>query len=150
MLRSALLILVALLWAVGAGTGRAEEQPRITPDVIYGHKDGMALVMHVYKPANANGAAVVQINSGGYFSIWEPANARSPLVGRFLKSGFTVFSVFHGSNPKYNVPEIVVDLRRAVRFVRLHAADLESMLVASESLAAGRWAPRFDAGDDRR
>ena len=81
------------------------------------------MVMHVYRPAAPNGAAVVQINSGGYFSNWECPNPKSPLVGRFLQSGYTVFSVFHGSNPKYTIPEIVEDMRLAVRFIRLHAAD---------------------------
>lgn len=123
MFRNTSLILASFVCVVCVSHGRADEKLRITPDVIYGHKNGMALVMHVYRPAAANGAAVVQINSGGYFSNWEPANPRSPLVGEFLKSGYTVFSVFHGSNPKYTVPEIVGDMRRAIRFIRLHATD---------------------------
>ncbi|MBX9791242.1 MAG: alpha/beta hydrolase [Pirellulales bacterium] len=121
--RKPFLILAGLLWLIGTNSVRGDEEPRITQDVIYGHKNGMALVMHVYRPAAANGAAVVQIVSGGYFSNWEPANAKSQLVARFLKSGYTVFSVFHGSNPKYTIPEIVADMRLAVRFIRLHAAD---------------------------
>jgi acetyl esterase/lipase len=40
-----------------------------------------------------------------------------------LNSGFTVFAVRHGSSPRYVIPEIVEDVRRAVRFVRLHAAQ---------------------------
>lgn len=118
-----LFMLASLLLVVGAVGVQAEEPPQISPDVIYGHKNGMALVMHVYRPAEANGAAVLQIVSGGYFSNWEPANAKAHLVDRFLKSGYTVFSVFHGSNPKYTIPEIVSDMRLAVRFIRLHAAD---------------------------
>ena len=48
----ALAALSAPLAAVGQGAA-----PTITRDVIYGHKDGMALVYDVIKPANANGAA---------------------------------------------------------------------------------------------
>lgn len=122
MFRNISLAFAGLLWIVSAGVSRGDET-KVTPDVVYGHKDGMALVMHVYRPANANGAAVVQINSSGYFSFWEPTNPKAPLVGLFLDRGFTVFSVFHGSNPKYTVPEIVGDMRRAIRFIRLHAED---------------------------
>lgn len=111
------------LWLVGSGAAWSDEQVRITPDVIYGHKYGMALVMHAYQPPVANGAAIVEIMCGGYFSNWQPPNAKSHLVGRFLQSGYTVFSVFHGSNPKYTIPEIVSDLRIAIRFIRLHAGD---------------------------
>src|SRR5262245_48335185 len=32
--------------------------PRITPDVVYGHKDGMALFYDVFSPQKPNGAAV--------------------------------------------------------------------------------------------
>ena len=40
----------------------------IKSDVIYGHKDGMALVYSVLQPENANGAAIVFMVSGGWFS----------------------------------------------------------------------------------
>jgi CubicO group peptidase (beta-lactamase class C family)/acetyl esterase/lipase len=123
MFRMPPLILASLWWVVSLGPARGDEQTQIMPDVIYGHKNGMALVMHVYRPAAANGAGVVQIVSGGYFSNWEPANPKSHLVSRFLQSGYTVFSVFHGSNPKYTIPEIVEDMRLAVRFIRVHADD---------------------------
>ena len=39
-----------------------------------------------------------------------------------LDKGFTVFIVRHGSGSKYLLPEIVNDLRRSVRFIRLNAA----------------------------
>lgn len=121
--RKTVFFLLGLLCALASSSVRGDEQPQITPDVIYGHKNGMALVMHVYRPATPNGAAIVEIVSGGYISNWRPPNANAHLVGRFLKSHYTVFSVFHGSNPKYTIPEIVADMRLAVRFIRLHAAD---------------------------
>ena len=124
MVRKISAVFACLWWVASVGITRGDEI-KITPDVVYGHKDGMALVMHVYRPEKANGAAVVQINSSGYFSFWEPTNPKSPLVGLFLNSGYTVFSVFHGSNPKYTVPEIVGDMRNAVRFIRLHADDYQ-------------------------
>jgi hypothetical protein len=40
----------------------------IVADVVYGHKDGMALFYDVLKPENANGAGVAYMISGGWFS----------------------------------------------------------------------------------
>ena len=38
-------------------------------DVIYGRKDGMALVMDIYSPiSNANQRAIICLISGGYWS----------------------------------------------------------------------------------
>jgi acetyl esterase/lipase len=103
---------------------RAADGPTFTrtEDVIYGRKDGTALTLDVFRPtAGANGAGVILVVSGGFFSSHEainPAYAR-PLLGR----GYTVFAVVHGSQPRYTVPEIVRDLNRAVRFVRHHAGE---------------------------
>jgi acetyl esterase/lipase len=93
-----------------------------TEDVIYGRKQGTALTLDVFRPqgdTGANGAAVIVVVSGGFFSSHEaisPAFIR-PLVGR----GYTVFAVVHGSQPRYTVPEIVGDMNRAVRFIRHQA-----------------------------
>ncbi len=91
-------------------------------DVIYGRKVGTALTLDVFTPKkDANGSAVVLVVSGGYFSSHDAINPVFflPLLGR----GFTVFTVVHGSQPRYTVPEIVLDVNRAVRFIRHHAAD---------------------------
>ena len=100
----------------------ADDSVAITPDVVYGHKHGMALTMDVFAPkADSNGAAVLFMVSGGWRSSWSPPEQA---VGRFqslLDKGFTVFAVRHGSSPKYKIPEIVEDVRRGVRFVRLNA-----------------------------
>jgi acetyl esterase/lipase len=39
----------------------------------------------------------------------------------FLKRGYTVFAVVHGSQPKFTIPEILEDMHRAVRFIRASA-----------------------------
>lgn len=90
-------------------------------DVIYGRKDGTALTLDVFRPREANGAGVVLVVSGGFFSSHEAIN--SGFVEPFVRRGYTVFAVVHGSQPRYTVPEIVADLNRAVRFIRHHAAD---------------------------
>jgi acetyl esterase/lipase len=94
----------------------------ITPDVVYGHKDGMALTFDVIKPkANANGAAVIFMVSGGWISTYNPPAQMATRFQELLNKGFTVIAVRHGSSPKYFIPEIVADVRRAVRFIRFNA-----------------------------
>ncbi len=102
---------------------QAEEEVKIIPDVVYGHKFGMALTFDVFQPEKPNGAGVLFMVSGGWYSRWtEPQNMLSwfkPL----LDSGFTVFCIRHGSSPKFKIPEVVEDVRRSVRFIRLHAKE---------------------------
>jgi acetyl esterase/lipase len=93
---------------------------RRTQDVIYGRKFGMALTMDVFQPPKPNGAAVMFIASGGWFSSHDAVSqvAYQPL----LDHGYTVFAVVHGSQPRFIIPEIVQDIHRAARFIRHNAA----------------------------
>lgn len=100
---------------------RAAESVNISPDVVYGHKHGMALTFDVFTPEVANGAGVLFVVSGGWYSGWSPPENNTERFSELLKSGFTVFAVRHGSSPKFKIPEIVEDVRRSVRFIRLNA-----------------------------
>src|SRR4051794_13905682 len=120
-----LLALLALPLVLAAGI-RAEPPFTRKQDVIYGRKYGMALTLDVFAPkANANGAAVVWVVSGGWVSAHELAAPEFPFspVNELVKRGYTVFAVVHGSQPKFTIPEILQDMHRAVRFIRAHAAD---------------------------
>jgi acetyl esterase/lipase len=95
-------------------------------DVIYGRSYGTALTMDVLTPkAQRNGAGVILVVSGGWVS--SPDSLNSPFVSifytPFIERGFVVFAVVHGSQPKFTIPEIRLDLNRAVRYIRAHAAD---------------------------
>jgi acetyl esterase/lipase len=120
--RLTLICVVALGLLVSApGFG---DEPAYTrqEDVIYGRKFGTALTMDIFRPSkDANGAAIVLIVSGGFFSSHEAI--RPAFCAPLLERGYTVFAVVHGSQPRYAVPEIVRDLNRAVRFIRHHAQD---------------------------
>jgi len=116
--------LLAGLVLLGMGVAvLAADEPEVArqEDVIYGRKWGMALTMDVFTPKKANGAAVVWVVSGGWFSRHEGINAGA--VGEYLKRGYSVFAVVHGSQPKFTIPECVEDMNRAVRFIRFHAKD---------------------------
>ena len=112
--------------APGIGTAQAPaRQPSVTTDVVYGHKDGLALTFDVHRPAQPNGAGVIAIVSGGWQSSVEMSRLivdgyLSPLLN---EKGFTVFAVRHGSSPRYPMSAIVADVRRAVRFIRQHAGE---------------------------
>ncbi len=102
----------------------------IIPDVVYGHKAGMALTYDVIRPEKQNGAGVLFIVSGGWVSTWIPPesiirkNTKTPNVHEALvDKGYTLFLVRHGSSPYFKVPDAVSDVRRAVRFIRAHQSD---------------------------
>jgi len=115
------LFLVLLTAAAFAGAQPTNESSfRRTEDVIYGRKFGTALTLDVFQPEKPNGCGIVFMVSGGWFSSHEAIN-----VGwcrPFLDRGYTVFTVVHGSNPKFIITEITEDVHRAVRFIRHHAA----------------------------
>jgi acetyl esterase/lipase len=94
----------------------------ITPDVVYGHKLGLAMTCDVFTPTeNANGAAVLFMVSGGWYSNWAPPEQTQHMFQPLTNKGFTVFAVRHGSSPKFSIPEAVADVRRSVRFIRMNA-----------------------------
>ncbi len=114
------IIVVLLLLAAAAFFLRPKELV-ITDDVVYGHKYGLAMTFDVFTPPNANGAAVMFIDSGGWYSVWSPTSQTQHRYRPFTDKGFTVFAVRHGSSPRFAIPEAVYDVRRCVRFIRFHA-----------------------------
>jgi acetyl esterase/lipase len=128
-----LLIAFCLAWPVWLATA-ADTSPSSPPvaeatraaftrveDVVYGRKFGTALTLDVFKPATPNGAGLLFMVSGGFFSSHEAINAG--YFKEFLNRGYTVFAVVHGSQPRFIIPEIVEDIHRAVRFARYHAKE---------------------------
>ncbi|MEX2468431.1 MAG: alpha/beta hydrolase [Pseudohongiellaceae bacterium] len=112
-------LLLLLAFAVSSLAGA---DVNIHVDRVYGHKDGMALVYDVLIPDNANGAAVVYMVSGGWYSRWSPPATRERQFADLLAAGFTVIPVHHGSAPRYHVPDAYTDVSRAIRHIKLHAA----------------------------
>ena len=111
-------ILAALILSLAASAAHAQQRIQ---DVIYLKSGGCAYTMDVFKPAKPNGAGVIWMVSGGWFSKHEDINLL--LANAFTNAGFTLFQVVHGSQPKYQIPEILVQIKRAVRFVHAKAAD---------------------------
>ena len=101
----------------------AQSSASIIPDVVYGHKDGMALTFDVFMPpGEPNGAGILNMVSGGWISRWRAPEQARPEYAALLDKGFTVFSIRHGSSPRFNAAEAYGDVNRALRFVRLNAS----------------------------
>jgi sugar phosphate isomerase/epimerase/acetyl esterase/lipase len=89
-------------------------------DIIYQRLEGVALTMDVFVPENPNGIGIIKIVSGGWKS--RHSKVKNNEFGKpYTDQGYTVFAVFHGSQPRYQVREIMGFMHRAVRFIRTNA-----------------------------
>ena len=116
--------------ATAADTKDYSKEVEVDTDVVYGHKFALAMTMDVLRPKKANGAGIIWIVSGAWHSgLFPPHAAFSsayPYAGFFdcralLDKGFTVFFVRHGDGSRFLLPEIVDDVRRSIRFIRINA-----------------------------
>lgn len=115
---SLLMLTLSSSFAQEAPVGRL-----LTEDLVYGHKDGLALTLDVIQPEqNRNGRGLILVSSGSWISKKSnipEENQRGVLrTLEMLKGGYTLFVVRHGSSPRYVVSEMVSDMNRSVRFVR--------------------------------
>lgn len=125
-LRIALLVgvsVVAIL-AVVAGAGWWYLHPAVerTNGVVYGQRGSQPLVLDVVRPAHPNGAGIAFMVSGG----WKSGHAgEAPvwMMAPLLRRGYTIFAIYHISQPQATVMEIIEDVNRGVRFVRHHAQE---------------------------
>jgi acetyl esterase/lipase len=101
-------------------------------NVIYGMYSGLALLMDVYLPSSSsNGRGVLLIPGSAWRAPLElsakPLKSDTATVqstiARLRESGYAVFVINHRSAPRFHHPEALEDVRRAVRFIRHHAAD---------------------------
>ena len=124
-LKAFLKIVAVLLLAVLVGVGSVwlYFHPGFEPTngLVYGKRHGQDLTIDVLRPANPNGFGVVLMVSGGWKS--GAGSLRSWMMAPLLRRGYTVFGVYHISQPKATVMEITEDVNRGVRYVRHHAGE---------------------------
>lgn len=108
-------LLLAALWAY--------YHPRFerVNGIAYGTRNGQNLTFDVLRPAKPNGIGIVVMASGQWRS-GGPGAFASWIAAPFLRRGYTVFAVYHTSQPEATVMEIVAQVNRAVRYVR-HTAS---------------------------
>ena len=105
----ALAILSCLLFIGAFAQNETNQQVSIEADVVYGHKAGMALTYDILTPEEPNGAAVLFMVSGGWYSSWIQPERVIGMFQFLLDEGFTVIPVRHGSSPRFKVPEAVAE-----------------------------------------
>ena len=79
--------------------------------------------MRVYRPAKANGAAVVVCGGGGYFRIqlWKES---TPIARWLQEKGFTVFElIYRLPNDGWDASVPFMDAQRAMKIARTRAAE---------------------------
>lgn len=93
-----------------------------TNAIVYGQRGDRELALDVLRPARPNGLGVLLLVSGGWKSA-KPGTFGGWFTAPLLRHGYTVFAVYHVSQPDATVMETIEDMHRAVRFVRHHAAE---------------------------
>ncbi len=109
--------------ALGLPTAAELTTATYVRDVIYGHRDGMALTYDVFKPKKPNGALVVNMVSAGWNSTWGPPEERQARYQWLIDKGFTVVALYHSSAPRFQITDAVKDVRLGLRHIKLHAKD---------------------------
>lgn len=127
MINRILLLLLVFPLAIIPAFGFCGTEYDHQKDIVYGYKDGMALVMDVYSPKGGNNkAGVIVIMAGGMTSkpAWSHNVGNRTDVQTLLAEGYVVFAAAHSSQPKYTTDESRWDIPRAVRFIRHNAIRL--------------------------
>jgi acetyl esterase/lipase len=123
-----LLLVILAVWPLACCAAEDKDSPAVrrTEDVIYGRKFGMALTMDVFQPANPNKCGVIFLVNGGWFSSKATPMMETVIPDRyrpFTDRGYTVFAVVTSSQPAFTIPDLMEDVKRAVRFIRHNAAQ---------------------------
>ena len=108
-------------------------------DIVYVSRDGVDVSYDVISPEHANGAAVLLMSSGGWFSQKRPVEMVTQGFGFLLDAGYTLIPIRHRSAPTFKVPDAVADVQYAVRHVRHHAEDygINDELFATMGFSSG-------------
>ena len=138
LLSLSLYVCICPAWAMSADSSSFLDRVE-----VYGSKEGVGLLMDVVKPdANANGAGILCMVSGGMHSSMEMAIQSRILFEPLAKTtGYTFFLVMHGSQPRYVVKEIYPDLLRASRYIHYHAKrfQIDPQKLGALGFSSGGW-----------
>lgn len=121
-LRSIAGVFLLLLLFGGAGYWYLHPATEPRETVVYGERDGEPLTLEVVRPRGyVNGIGIAMMMSGSWKS--RPDSFRKWLAAPLIRQGFTIFPIYHVSQPKAKVQETVEDVGRAIRYIRYHADE---------------------------
>lgn len=122
-------VLLALIVIVTASSVALAAEPYVQKmNVVYAETDGIGLLMDIFTPPEEkNGLAIVDIASGAWHSDRGKINdhKRAQMFTIMCSRGYTVFAVRPGSITKFTAPEMLANLKTAIRWVKAHADEYE-------------------------
>lgn len=97
---------------------------RVVRNVEYARVAGRRLRLDVYLPVGREGPspAVVQIHGGGWV-VGDKREQGVPLMTRLSDRGFVGFNVNYRLSPGATWPDHLVDIKRAIAWIRAHADE---------------------------
>ncbi len=104
------------------------DRARVVRNVVYASVSGQRLRLDVYLPARAFAAgearrpAVVQIH-GGAWVVGDKREQGVPLLTHLSDRGFVGFNVNYRLSPSATYPDHLVDIKRAIAWIRGHADE---------------------------
>jgi acetyl esterase/lipase len=119
-LSRAFVFMALIAGLAGSGCGITSPHVERINGIPYGMRGDRTLGLDVIRPDHPNGLGIVMLVSGGWKSR-QPGKFPTWPFSPVLRRGYTVFAIYHVSQPKASVMEIAEDMHRAVRFVRYHA-----------------------------
>ncbi|HWA96635.1 MAG TPA: alpha/beta hydrolase [Terracidiphilus sp.] len=123
-MRSGLLKAVSVLVAVAmvCFAHAAETRTPTESGLVYGVADGQTLTMDYYAPKGDGRHPIAIIIHGGGYQGGDSRSGSEAYVADFLApAGYAVFSINYRLAPKYPYPYMVLDVERAVRYIRHNA-----------------------------
>src|ERR1700721_1374948 len=100
----------------------AETRTPTQGGLLYGTADGQPLTMDYYAPKGSGVHPIAIIIHGGGYHGGDSKSGSEAYVADFLApAGYAVFSVNYRLAPKYPYPNMVLDVQRAVRYIRYNA-----------------------------
>ncbi|HUW62130.1 MAG TPA: alpha/beta hydrolase [Candidatus Bathyarchaeia archaeon] len=123
-MKKQLLILVAAILTTLSALAQQPPDVVLQKDVVYGHADGVDLLLNLAKPAGADAPlpTIVYVHGGG----WEAGNKdeSEPLIRLLASYGYAAVSVGYRLTPAHKWPAQIQDAKCAVRYLRANAATL--------------------------
>ncbi len=108
-------------------------------DVVYAHVDGVPLRYDHYRPLEVDGPApaIVFVHGGGWVH-GDPSQAAGNAL-HFARRGIATIALSYRLAPTHRFPAQLDDVRRGLRYVREHAAELgiDADRIALLGLSAG-------------
>ena len=122
-----LALLAAIALCILPAASAAETRTPSKDSLVYGTADNQPLTMDYYAPKGRGPHPIAIIIHGGGYHGGDAKSGSEAYVADFLApAGYAVFSVNYRLAPKYPYPYMVLDVQRAVRYIRLHAKDYQA------------------------